>query len=168
MNLQKMLIPLVAGLIAMGAAGWYLFPRIHYQPELTPDAIYQSLDDLADDKKMGTLFDHLKQAQGMRLDLNHRNINGQRSIDIATTNDQGLAAAAFIVAGSGINEVNGDGDTVMHIAVHNHSLHVIKELAHFMPRLDIRNKAGLTAIEMAQRQGDTDTLALLTGKLTSN
>jgi len=168
MNLKKMLPALLAGLVILGAAGWYLFPRIHYQPELTPDAIYQSLDDLAEDKKMGTLFDHLKQAQGMRLDLNHRNQAGQRSIEIAAAHDQGLAAAAFIVAGSGINEVNADGDTVTHIAVRNHSLNVIKQLAHFMPRLDIRNKAGQTPIELAAQMGDVDTVDLLTGKVTSN
>jgi ankyrin repeat protein len=45
---------------------------------------------------------------------------------------------------------------VIHIAVRNHAVSVLKELRRFMPDLTLKNHDGLTAIELAHQINDED------------
>jgi ankyrin repeat protein len=80
--------------------------------------------------------------------------------------EQALAAIKLgIASGIDVNETNSTGDTVMHTAATTGGgLHsVIRLLAESGARLDVKNKAGRTALEAAQRarQPNETTIALL-------
>jgi ankyrin repeat protein len=136
--------------------------------ERAPATIYQRLEELGNNKSMDDLYDELKLANNAKLDLDHRNTTGQRALDIAAAKDQSIAAAAFVVAGAKIDDVDANGDTVMHIAVRHHALHVLKELRRFMPDLNHRDQAGLTPLDLAHQLNDDAAAAILTAPFTSS
>ena len=165
--MTKLLLRSLVVLLLLAVAGWLCMPLFPTAEGHSPKAIYQRLEDLAYNKSMGDLFDELKTAGEAHIDLDHRNVSGLRPLDLAASRDQNDAAAAFIVAGANINAADANGDTVMHIAVRHHALHVLKELRRFMPDLGLRNKDGQTAIDLAHQMGDDNAVTMLTAPLSS-
>jgi ankyrin repeat protein len=165
--MTKLLLRSLVVLLFLAAAGWLCIPLLPRDEARSPKAIYQRLEELAYNKSMPDLFDELKIAGEAHLDLDHRNADGLRPLDLAAGQDQGDAAAAFVVAGSNINAADTAGDTVMHIAARHHALHVLKELRRFMPDLSLRNKDGQTPADLAQQMGDNAAVTLLTAPLSS-
>lgn len=171
---MRPILLLTAFLIGLAIAGKVFAPSLQSLPALSfmrdnsDKILYQRLYDLSNDKRMGTLYDVLQEVKTQQLDLDHRSDIGLRALEIAAIHDQGQAAAAIVVAGADINGSDTSGDTVMHIAVRHHSLHVLKELRHFMPALDRRNKDGLTALDLARRMGDDAAVAILTAPLSAS
>jgi ankyrin repeat protein len=170
--MKKLLFPLIALFLTLAVAGWFFAPSLPAVAALAKQAgyssgdataeIYQKLEQLGTDSSMGTLFDALQSAKNAKIDLDHRNAAGKRLVEVAASLDQGEASAAFIVAGSNINAVDANGDTVIHLAVRHHALHVLRDLRRFMPDLTSRNKDGLTPAELARKLNDTEALAILT------
>jgi len=163
--MKKFFLLLVVVLLALGLGGWVFMPgtllkALHRQSP-SADAIYQKLEDLSFDQALSELYDELQVAAEQQLNLNHRNQAGLRGIDVAATHDQAIAAAAFIVAGADINNADARGDTILHIAVRHHALHVLKEMRRFMPDLNRRNKDGLTALDLARQLNDDAAAAIL-------
>jgi ankyrin repeat protein len=169
--MAKYVALVLAVLLFLALGGRYFLPLIlpdwNHASARQSAEIYRQLEHLATNDSMGKLFDELQVAADAKIDLNHRNAAGLRALDIAASNNQWNAAAAFIVAGSSINDVDSNGDTVMHIAVRHHALHVLKELLRFLPDLNRHNKAGLTPIDLAHQLNDDAAAALLTAPFTS-
>lgn len=170
--MKKFLLLLVIALIILGAGGWYFVPgmtlKSSHRLDHGADAVYQKLEELAYDRSLSDLYDELQVAAEQQLNLNHRNPSGLRGLDLAASNDQAIAAAAFVVAGADINNTDAAGDTVLHIAVRHHALHVLKELRRFMPDLARRNKDGLTALDLARQLNDQAAAAILTAPLSQS
>jgi hypothetical protein len=163
---MKKLLPLIAVFLILAIAGRFFVPSL---PALaakfsgpTNGVSYERLAELGSDRTMGPLFDELQKAKSAHLDIDQRNPAGLRLIDIAASQDQGEASAAFIVAGSSINAVDANGETVIHLAVRHHALHVLQDLRRFMPDLTHRNKDGLTPLDLARQLGDAQAVAILT------
>lgn len=163
--MKKFFLLLAIILLVLGAGGWFFVPsamlRSPHRFDHGAEAIYEKLEQLALNKAATDLYDELQMAAEQQLSLDHRNKVGMRALDIAASNDQHIAAAAFIVAGANINDADANGDTVLHIAVRHHALHVLKELRRFMPDLGRRNKAGLTPLDLARQLNDDAAAAIL-------
>jgi hypothetical protein len=153
--MKRYLIPLIVALLLLGVAGWFFGPAL-INRERSPEYIYKRLIELAYDPRLGQLYDELKIATNAKMNIDRRETDGTRPLDIAASRNQPLSAAAFIVAGANINAQNSIGDTVIHIAVRNHAVSVLKELRRFMPDLTLKNHDGLTAIELAHQINDED------------
>lgn len=165
MEMKKLIAPLIAVFLILAITGWFFEPSLPAIASIFSGpgqgVSYERLEELGSDKTMGTLFDELQKAKSAKLDLDRRNPAGLRLLDIAASQDQGEASAAFVVAGSNINAVDANGDTVIHLAVRYHALHVLEDLRHFMPDLTQRNENGLTALDLARQLGDAEAVAIL-------
>jgi ankyrin repeat protein len=155
-------------LLALGGRLFIPMMRSSELGDRSPATIYHRLEELGDNKSMSDLYDELKLANDVQLNLDHRNPAGLRALDIAASKDQWNAAAAFVVAGAKIDDIDANGDTVMHIAVRHHALHVLKELRRFMPDLNRRDQAGLTPLGLAHQLNDDAAVAILTAPFTSS
>jgi hypothetical protein len=162
-TMKKYLLVLCLILAVLATGGHYFFPMLMQQRERSPEVVYPRLEELGWNKTLGELYDELRIAKEEKLDPEHRNAAGWRPLDVAASQDQWLAAAAFVVAGSNINATDVNGDTVIHIAVRHHAIHVLKELRRFMPDLNQKTQLGLSAIDLAHQLGDDAAVAALTG-----
>ncbi len=151
--MKKYFVPLVAVLMVLGIAGWFFGPAL-IDREHSPEFIYKRLVELAYDTHLGELYDELKIATNAKINIDRRDTDGTRPLDLAASHNEPLAAAAFIVAGANVNAIDGNGDTVIHIAVRHHAVDVLKELRRFMPDLTLKNRAGLTPVELAHQFND--------------
>jgi ankyrin repeat protein len=169
--MTKNILLVLAALLILALVGRFFMPLLLPQSSHASNGefaqIYRRLEELATNETMNKLFDELQIATDAKLDLNHRNAAGLRALDIAASNNQWNAAAALIVAGASIDDVDATGDTVMHIAVRHHALRVLKELRRFLPDLNRQNKAGLTPVELAHQLNDDAAEAILTAPFTS-
>lgn len=60
-----------------------------------------------------------------------------------------------------INVQNREGDTPLHIAIKNNSLNKVRDLIEAGAKTNIRNKAGLDAVELAKRESEPDIVEYL-------
>ncbi len=66
-----------------------------------------------------------------------------------------------------INAQNREGDTPLHAAIKNNSLNKVRDLIEAGAKTNIKNKAGLDAIELAKREGRPDIIEYLESVLIS-
>lgn len=121
-----------------------------------PDPVaeqYRKLEKLVVDAKLPELSEQLTElvSDPAGFDLERRNKDGLRLLDLAASRNQPLAAAAIVVAGSNVWAVDKNGDSVMHFAARANAPQAIEELKRFVPNLRKRNKQGLTPSDLAQR-----------------
>ncbi len=131
-----------------------------------PDPVaeqYRQLEKLTVDAKLQELSEKLTDlvAEPGGFDLERRNQNGMRLLDLAASRNQPLAAAAIVVAGSNIWAVDKNGDSVMHFAARANAAAAIAELKRFVPNLKKRNKKGQTPADLAQSYNFFDCAVLL-------
>jgi ankyrin repeat protein len=131
------------------------------QARLGPDEIRGRLFDLAAKGDVNGLHATIRDAQAQKIDIDARNSQGLRALDIAALNDRGLAARALVVGGSDIHGVDAKGNSVMHYAARAGSLSTIHQLMSFVPDLKARNKAGQTPADVARARQRPDIAALL-------
>jgi ankyrin repeat protein len=124
-----------------------------------PDPVRPRLESLAYDAALPELQQAME-AAGLQ-EIDRRDDQGKRLLEIAAERNQPMAAAALVSAGSSIWAVDGNGDTVMHYAVRARATQVISELTRFMPNLKLRNKDGLTPAALADKIGFSEGARLL-------
>ncbi len=131
------------------------------QARLGPDEIRGRLFDLAAKGDVNGLHATIRDAQAQKIDIDGRNSQGLRALDIAALNDRGLAARALVVGGSDIHGADAKGNTVMHFAARAGALSTIHQLLGFVPDLKARNKAGQTPADVARAHQRPDIASLL-------
>lgn len=122
---------------------------------------YRHLEGLVVDAKLLELSETLIDCKD--LDLERRNKDGLRLLDVAASRNQPLSAAALVVAGSNIWAVDRNGDSVMHFAARANAAETIVELKRFAPNLKAQNKRGLTAADVAEQSRFFACVTLLKG-----
>lgn len=124
-----------------------------------PGPDYGRFETLMYDDRLYDLLDALDASRD--LDLEHRNGDGLRLIDLAAERDQGVIVGALVAAGASVWGADARGNNVVHIAVRGRAPRAVRELLRFMPDLKQRNRDGLTPVALAEQIGFEEGASLL-------
>lgn len=103
--------------------------------------------------------------------LNYTDTNGNTILHLAVMesydNFKKVLSGVECSGAQCINTQNKTGDTPLHAAIRNNSLKMVRDLIEAGAKTNIRNKAGLDALELAKKEGEPDIIEYLESVLIS-
>ena len=81
---------------------------------------------------------------------------GNSYLHLATIDNYPEIVQYFLEKGANVNRQNKNGDTVLHIALRNKNMEIVKIIMNYIPKMDIPNNEGIIAFELFTPQMKID------------